>query len=93
MCIKVEPPIPDQGWVPDLQGTTISYHTVLKKNVCFYDIHNMQGYEEQLLNAMYDFEVCAPEQEVISPMIGIARLQRLGTSLEHFLKQKFQFCK
>jgi len=44
---------------------------IFKKIVGFNDMHNMQGCEEQLLNAMYDFEICAHESEV---MIGIARL-------------------
>jgi len=41
-------------------------------------MQDMQGYEEQLLNAMYSgiyyFEICTLEQEVVSPMSGIARL-------------------
>jgi len=33
----------------------------LKKIVGFNDMHDMQGCEEQLLNAMYDFETCVHE--------------------------------
>jgi len=46
---------------PDFYGTAISNQAIFFLNVGFNVVHDMQGYEEQLLNAMYDFEICAHE--------------------------------
>jgi len=42
-------------------GIAIFHHAILKKIVGFNDMHDMRGYEEQLLNAMCYFGICAYE--------------------------------